>query len=64
MQLFLKDGNRLDSLEFGLEVANGVTMRAAVGTTTGVGEAVTIILRLVTGGAPDGMMSLSSLCQR
>ena len=52
MIFFLKDGIGLDGLEFGLEVANGMTMGAAVGTTTGIGEVVPIILRLVTGGAP------------
>lgn len=60
MVFFLKDGIGLDSLELGLEVANGMTVRAAVGTTTGIGEVVTIVLRLVTGSAPGGMMSFAS----
>ena len=52
MELFLEDRIRLDSLEFGLEIADGVTMRAAIRTTTGVGEVVAIILGLVTRSAP------------
>lgn len=61
---FLKDGICLDRLELGLEVANGMTMGTAVGTTTGIGEVVAIVLRLVTGGAPGGMMSSASLRPR
>ena len=53
MVLFLEDRIRLDSLEFGLEVADGVTMRAAIGTTTGIGEVIAIILGLVTRSAPE-----------
>lgn len=53
MVLFLKDRIRLDSLEFGLEIVDGVTVRAAIGTTTGVGEVVAIILGLVTRSAPE-----------
>lgn len=51
---FFKDGIGLDGLEFGLEVANGMTMRTAIGATTRVGEVVAIVLRLVTRGAPGG----------
>ena len=36
-------------------------MGAAVGTTTGIGEVVAIVLRLVTGGAPKDTMSFTSL---
>lgn len=64
MVFFLKDGIGFDSLELGLEVANGMTMRTAVGTTTGIGEVVAIVLRLVTRGAPGDMMSSTSMCQR
>ena len=53
MELFLEDRIRLDSLEFGLEIADGVTVRAAIGTTTGIGEVVAIILGLVTRSAPE-----------
>lgn len=60
---FLKDGIGLDSLEFGLEIANGMTMRAAIGTTTRIGEVVAIVLRLVPRGAPKDMVSSASLCQ-
>lgn len=63
MVLFFKDGIGLDSLELGLEVANGMTMRTAVGTTTGVGEAIAIVLRLISRGAPVNVMSSASLCQ-
>lgn len=56
MVFFLKDWIGLDSLKLGLEVANGTTMRTAVGTTTGIGEIVAIILRLIAGGAPGGML--------
>ena len=52
MIFFLKDRIGLDSLELGLEVTKSMTMRAAVGTTTGIGEVVAIVLRLVTRGAP------------
>lgn len=65
MVFFLEDGICLDSLEFGLEVADSMTMRTAVGPTTGIGEVVAIVLRLVTGGAPvDGMMSFASIWRR
>ena len=53
MVLLLKDRIRLNSLELGLEITNGVTMRAAIGTTTGIGEVVAIILGLVTRSAPE-----------
>lgn len=60
MVFFLKHGISLDSLELGLEVTDGTTMRTAVRTTTGVGEIVAIVLRLVTGSAPGVMMSFAS----
>ena len=53
MVFLLEDRIRLDSLELGLEIADGVTMGAAVGTTTGIGEVVAIILGLVTRSAPE-----------
>lgn len=53
MVLLLKNRIRLDSLELGLEITNGVTMRATIGTTTGIGEVVAIILGLVTRSAPE-----------
>ena len=59
MVFFLKYGIGFNSLELGLEVANGMTMSTAVGTTTGIGEIVAIILRLVTRGAPGDMMSFT-----
>ena len=61
MVFFLKDGIGLDSLKFGLEVANGTTMRTAIRTTAGIGEVVAIVLRLVTGVTPESMMSSASL---
>ena len=60
MVFLLKDGISLDGLKLGLEIANGTAMGAAVGTTTGIGEVVAIILRLVTRSAPSGMMSSAS----
>ncbi len=53
MVLFLEDRIRLDSLELSLKIADSVTMRAAIGTTTGVYEVVAIILGLVTRSAPE-----------
>ena len=53
MVFLLEDRIRLDSLELGLEIADGVTMGAAIGTTTGIGEVVAIILGLVTRSAPE-----------
>ena len=64
MVFFLKDRIGLDSLKLGLEVANGTTMRTAVGATTGIGEIVAIVLRLITRGAPDGMLSSTSQCRK
>lgn len=52
MIFFFKDGIRLDSFEFGLKIADGVTVRAAIGMTSSVGEVVAIILGLVTRSAP------------
>ena len=63
MVFFLKDRIGFDSLELGLEVANSTTLRTAVGTTTGIGEIVSIILRFVTRGAPGGLISSTSLCR-
>ena len=40
--------------KFGLEVAQIVSLSAAVGATTSVGEIVTIILSFVAGTAPFG----------
>lgn len=51
--LLLEDRIRLDSLELGLEITNGVTVRATIGTTTGIGKVVAIILGLVTRSAPE-----------
>ena len=53
MVLFLEHRIRLDSLEFGLKIADGVTMRTAIRTTTGIGEVVAIVLGLVTRSAPE-----------
>ena len=59
MIFFLEYGIGFNSLKFGLEVANGVTMSTAVGATTGIGEVVAIVLRLVTRGTPGDMMSFT-----
>ena len=53
MVLLLENRIRFDSLKLGLEVTDSVTVRAAIGTTTGIGEVVAIILGLVTRSAPD-----------
>lgn len=52
MVFFLKHGFGFDGFEFGLEVGDRVTVRAAIGTTTGVGELVPIILTLLARSAP------------
>jgi len=52
MVFLLEDRVRLGSLEFGLEVADGMAVGATVGTTTSICEVVTIVLGLVTWSAP------------
>ena len=52
MIFFLKYGIGFNSFKLGFEVTNGTTMRTAIGATTGVGEIVAIVLRLITGCAP------------
>ena len=52
VEFFLEHGLRLDGFEFGLEIRDGMTMRAAIGATTGIGEVVAIILPLLARGAP------------
>lgn len=52
MKLFFEDRIRLDCLKFGLKVANGMTVRATIGSTTGVGEIIAVILGLIAWGAP------------
>ena len=47
-----EDGVRLDMLELGLEAIDIVTVGAAIGTTSRVGELVAIVLRLGTRRAP------------
>lgn len=47
-----EDYIRLDGLEFGLEVADGMAMGAAVGATTSVGEGVAIIVLFFARTAP------------
>lgn len=56
--LLFEDGIRLDMLEFGLEVSNGMTEGATIGTTTSVGEVVAIVLGLVTGSTPGSVGQL------
>ena len=63
MVFFLKDRIGLNSLKLGLKVANSTTMRTTVRTTTGIGEIVAIVLRLVTGGTPGVMLSSTSKCR-
>lgn len=52
VKVFLKHRLGLDSLELGLEVGDVMAMGAAVGTTTGIGELVAIVLTLLAWGAP------------
>jgi hypothetical protein len=52
MIFFLEDRVSIGSLEFGLEVTDGMAVGAAVGATTGVGEVVAIVLGLVSRSAP------------
>lgn len=54
MVFLLEDGVGLDGLEFGLEVTDGMTKGAAIGTTTCIGEFVAIVLGLVARSAPAG----------
>lgn len=49
---FLEHWLRFDGFEFSLEIGDGMTMGAAVGTAAGVGELVAIILAFFAGGAP------------
>ena len=53
VNVLLEDRIGLESFEFGLEAVQSVAVGAAVGATTGVGEVVAIVLRLVTGSAPE-----------
>ena len=50
MKLFLENGISFDSFELALEIAD---VRATIGATTGVGKAISVILHLVSGTAPD-----------
>ena len=58
MVFLLKDNLRFDSLELGLEVAKGVTVSAAIGATTGIGEGIAIVILFFTGTAPGQSFSL------
>lgn len=58
MNVFFEDRIRLDGFKFGLEAVDGMTMRAAIRATTGVGEIVAIILRLVAWSTPDAACQL------
>jgi len=52
MVFLLEDRVRLGCLEFGLKIADGSAVGAAIGSMTGIGEVVTIVLGLVTWSAP------------
>lgn len=52
VDVFLEDGIRFEGLELGLEVVEGMSMVAAIGAATSVGEFVPVILGFVTGVAP------------
>lgn len=53
MNILLKDRIGLNSLEFGLETIQTMAVGATIGATTGIGEIVTVVLRLVTWKSPD-----------
>lgn len=53
MEVLLEHGLRLHGFEFGLEIGDCMAMGATIGTTTGVGELVAIVLALFAGGAPS-----------
>lgn len=52
MEFLLEHGLGLDRLEFGLEVGDGMAVRAAIGTTAGIGEVVPIVLPLFARSTP------------
>ena len=47
-----EDGVGFDMLELGFEAVDVMAVGAAVGTTSGVGELVSVVLRLGSGKAP------------
>ena len=57
MNVLLKNWVGLASLKLGLEIIKGMAVGAAVGTTTGIGEVIAIVLGFVTGGTPRLMSS-------
>jgi len=52
MIFLFKDHIRLDGLELGLEVADGMAMGAAIGATTSIGEGVAIVVLFFAWTAP------------
>ena len=62
MVFLLEDGIGLDVLEFGLEVGDD-TVGAAIGTTTGVGESVAIVLGLGPRRAPGRRCQLRQMTE-
>lgn len=60
MVFLLKDYLRFDSLELGLEIANGMAVGAAIGATTSVGERIAVVILLFTGTAPIPLISCLS----
>ena len=57
MHLFLKHRILLNGLELGLEVAKGVSMRAAIRATTGIGELEIVVVLLFARTAPQEIIS-------
>ena len=55
MELLLEDGVLVETLELGLEVTEYLS--ATVGSTTLVGEVVTIVLTLLAISAPGNMVN-------
>lgn len=68
--VFFKHGLGFDCLELGLEIGDVMPMGAAIGTTTGIGELIAIVLALLTWRAPvaqyceQGCIALSVGTQR
>lgn len=52
MIFLFEDHIRLDGLELGLEVADGMAMGAAIGATTSISEGVAIVILFFAGTAP------------
>lgn len=57
VEVFLEHGIRLYGFELGLEIGDVMAMGAAIGSTTGIGEIVTIVLALIARVTPSRQCS-------